>query len=81
MGTTPQGPPATAAIDVDVNGAPLRVAVGTTLLELAAAHGVTPDTRGVAIARNGTVAPRGTWIRVVIAEGDRIEIVRAAAGG
>jgi sulfur carrier protein len=39
------------------------------------------ETRGVAVARNGDVVPRSQWSDVKVIEGDRIEIVTAAAGG
>lgn len=37
--------------------------------------------RGFAIALNGRVVPRTLWGDTSIADGDRIEIVRAMSGG
>jgi len=37
--------------------------------------------QGVAIAVNGEVAPRAAWETTPLAEGDRVEIVRAMRGG
>lgn len=39
------------------------------------------DRRGIAVAVNEEVAPRGTWSAVALATGDRVEILRAAQGG
>lgn len=36
---------------------------------------------GFAIALNGRVVPRARWPQTEVADGDRIEIVRAMAGG
>jgi sulfur carrier protein len=38
-------------------------------------------TRGVAVAVNGTVAPRSTWEGRTLCDGDRIEILTAVQGG
>jgi sulfur carrier protein len=40
-----------------------------------------PSPRGVAVARNGEVVSKSAWDATVVGEGDRIEIVTAAAGG
>lgn len=37
--------------------------------------------RGFAMAHNGRVAPKAEWPRTLLAEGDRVEIIRAMAGG
>jgi sulfur carrier protein len=37
--------------------------------------------RGIAVAVNGQVVPRGEWERAKISKGDRVEIVRALPGG
>ncbi len=52
-----------------------------TVVELLQSAGVDPQARGVAVAVNGTVVPRRDWARQVLADGDRIEIVRPFAGG
>ena len=40
-----------------------------------------PSPRGIAVARNGEVVPKSTWPDTPLRDGDRIEIVTAAAGG
>lgn len=39
------------------------------------------ETRGVAVALNGAVVPRGEWDRTPLNAGDAVEIVRARQGG
>ena len=64
---------------VTVNGAPWQAPARTTFADLVREWCQSP--RGVAVARNGEVVPKSTWDRAVVHEGDRIEIVTAAAGG
>jgi sulfur carrier protein len=40
-----------------------------------------PDSRGVAIAVDGEVVPRGKWSDIQLKEGQRVEVVRAVQGG
>lgn len=47
-----------------------------SLLELIGAPGT-----GIAVARNDSVVRRSDYASHVLAEGDRIEIIRAVAGG
>jgi sulfur carrier protein len=42
---------------------------------------VTRVRRGVAVAINGEVVPRGEWAARRLAEGDSVEILTAAQGG
>lgn len=37
--------------------------------------------RGVAVAVNGEVVPRGSWAATSLADDDRVEILRAVGGG
>jgi len=66
-------------LPVVVNGLPCRVAGGTTVADVVSRHCASPD--GIAVARNREVIPRGAWSSTVLADGDRVEIVTAAAGG
>jgi sulfur carrier protein len=43
--------------------------------------GLQADARGVAVALDGAVLPRGQWGETVLAEGQRVEILTAAQGG
>jgi len=64
---------------VSVNGAERECAEGSTFGQLLEELGI--DVRGVAIARNDEVVRRADLGRERIAPGDRIEIIKAAAGG
>lgn len=39
------------------------------------------DWSAIAVARNGNIVPKSAWDETKLAENDRIEIVRAFAGG
>lgn len=62
-----------------VNGAGRDVPGGTTVAELVRA--VTEQRRGLAVAVNGEVVPRGGWPAMVLRDGDRVEVLSAAQGG
>ena len=65
---------------VEINGERRELAAAeATLAELLATLGI--EANGVAVACNGRVVRRGQYAQQRIAEGDRIEIVRAVAGG
>ena len=40
-----------------------------------------PDPKGFAIALNGAVVRRDLWAATPLADGDRVEIIRAMQGG
>ena len=62
-----------------VNGEPRDVAPGTTLAGLLAQLGA-PD-RGVAVAVDAEVVPRGEWERFTVRDGARVEVLTAVQGG
>lgn len=64
---------------ISVNGEPSDVAPGTTVAQLLADRGA-PD-RGVAVAIDGEVVPRGAWSRTTVKDEARIEVVMAVQGG
>ncbi len=66
-------------MQVWVNGTPQEVPEGQTLRELVEMLGVEPQ--GVAVEVNREVIPRGAYGERVLAEEDRIEVVRAIGGG
>jgi sulfur carrier protein len=63
---------------IQVNGRsePLNVATVAALLDEKEINA-----RGVAVALNGAVVPRGAWPATSVRAGDTIEIVRARQGG
>ena len=65
---------------LQVNGERRELSLAdATLAEVLAALGI--EARGIAVACNDRVVRRGEFAQQRIAEGDRIEIVRAVAGG
>jgi sulfur carrier protein len=63
-----------------VNGEP-RERAGATIAELLAELGVEIRARGVAVAVDGEVVPRGEWQERRINEGERVEALSAMQGG
>jgi len=55
------------------------VPAGTTIAALMAEHGVAE--KGVAVAVDGTVVPRASWMTVRLVEGTRVEVLTAVQGG
>jgi len=55
---------------------------GTTIADLVRhVAGVDPDGRGVAVAIDAVVVPRGAWATTAVADGARVEVVGAVQGG
>lgn len=73
------GAPVEPAVPVAVNGEPREVPAGCTVDRLLALVGV--GGRRVAVAVNRHVVPRSQHGRVVLAAGDRVEILEAVGGG
>lgn len=67
-----------AAIRVNGSEEPLSAATVAELLQL---KEISPDMRGVAVARNGELVPRAQWASTPLRTGDAIEIVIAKQGG
>jgi sulfur carrier protein len=63
-----------------VNGEP-RESAGATIAELLSELGVEVQARGVAVAVDGEVVPRGEWADRRINEGERVEALSAMQGG
>ncbi len=64
---------------VVANGNPVELPDGAGLLDLFAALGV--GARWVVAEVNGRAIPRAEMGSVALADGDRVELVRAVAGG
>ncbi|HEV2262775.1 MAG TPA: sulfur carrier protein ThiS [Candidatus Rubrimentiphilum sp.] len=62
-----------------INGEPREIPDGLTVGALL--RHLDAPARGIAIAKNDRVVRRGTYAQEVVREGDRIEIIRAVAGG
>jgi sulfur carrier protein len=64
-----------------VNGRPRELPSGTTVSALLEALDVPGGERGVAIAVDAEVVPRGEWATTTVGEGARVEVLRAIQGG
>ena len=66
-------------MNVLVNGRPTELESGATVESVLAVLDV-PD-RGVAVAVDAEVVPRGKWPEHQLSEGARVEVLRAIQGG
>jgi sulfur carrier protein len=66
---------------VAINGLATEVPDGVTVAGVLAELNVPGAARGVAVAVQGEVVPRGQWVRMSLRDGDRIEVVGAIQGG
>jgi sulfur carrier protein len=64
-----------------VNGESQQLAPGTTVAGVVASMPGVPDGRGVAVAVDGEVVPRGRWDRTELSDGAHVEVVVAVQGG
>jgi sulfur carrier protein len=69
------------SIAVHINGAPENLTDATTIADLLRAQGIDPGARGIAVAINEAIVPCASWAETALTAGDRIEIVKAFAGG
>ena len=67
-------------VEIVVNGEPRQIAAAN-VRALLGALGYDATGRGLAVARNDEIVPRGEWETTPLAPGDRIEIVGAVQGG
>jgi thiazole synthase len=65
---------------IDLNGAAHELAAGATLAVAVEAAGA-EATRGVAVALDGEVVPRGEWGSTPLTEGSKVEVLAAIQGG
>jgi sulfur carrier protein len=66
---------------VAVNGVEREISDGATITGVLAALDVPGHARGVAVAVEGEVVPRGRWTTTRLREGDRVEVLSAVQGG
>jgi sulfur carrier protein len=64
---------------VTINGEPRELPEGATV-EAAVRELGAPD-RGVAVAIDGEVVPRGDWASTRVRDGQQVEVLRAVQGG
>ncbi len=66
-------------MEITVNGASRQFSAALTVAGLVEALGYAG--KRIAVERNGEIVPRGRHADVVLADGDRLEIVVAVGGG
>ena len=65
---------------VTINGERRELDDGATI-EVAVRAAGAPDGRGVAVALDGEVVPRGEWATTELREGQELEVLHAVQGG
>jgi sulfur carrier protein len=66
---------------VVLNGESAEIEAGAAVAQAVEAAGAEADGRGVAVAVDGEVVPRGEWDSTELREGQRVEVVKAVQGG
>jgi sulfur carrier protein len=64
-----------------LNGQRSELRAGQTLASVLVGLGLRVDARGVAVAVDGEVVPRGHWEAFALADGARVEVLTAMQGG
>jgi sulfur carrier protein len=66
---------------IELNGRAIELGDDATLVDAVSEAGVEAEARGVAVALDGEVVPRGEWGRVELHDGQSVEVVGAVQGG
>jgi sulfur carrier protein len=66
---------------IRVNGTPTEGRDGATIADLLADLGIDAGARGVAVAVDGEVVPRGEWPARAVPRGAQVEALTAMQGG
>jgi len=66
---------------IELNGTPKELPEGATLDAAVRASGAGKGARGVAVALDGEVVPRGEWEATPLREGQEVEVLAAIQGG
>ena len=68
-------------MNLRLNGEPRELPEGATVADAVRASGMPALARGIAVAVDGEVVPRAEWDGFAVAEGARVEVLRAIQGG
>jgi sulfur carrier protein len=68
-------------VNVVLNGERRELPDGCSVSRAVVASGAEPGGRGVAVAVDGEVLPRGSWDAVELHPGQRVEVLQAVQGG
>jgi thiazole synthase len=66
---------------IELNGAPQELRPGATLADAVRETGAPDDARGLAVALDGEVVPRGEWDATPLRDGQAVEVLAAIQGG
>jgi sulfur carrier protein len=66
---------------IELNGVAAELPDGASVAQAVAATRAEAQRRGVAVAVEGEVVPRGEWEATSLREGQAVEVVRAIQGG
>ena len=66
---------------IELNGVAAELPDGASVAQAVAATGAEAQRRGVAVAVEGEVVPRGEWEATHLRDGQAVEVVRAIQGG
>jgi sulfur carrier protein len=66
---------------VILNGRRINLAEHPSVVQAVTAAGAPAGGRGVAVAVDGEVVPRGEWESTELHEGQRVEVLQAVQGG
>ena len=66
---------------IELNGETAELPDGASITEAVAAAGADGERRGIAVAVDGEVVPRGEWNATNLRDGQAVEVVSAIQGG
>jgi len=68
-------------VRVTLNGEARELGQDASVVDAVAASGAEPEGRGLAVAVDGEVVPRGEWGAFELRDGQRVEVLKAVQGG
>ena len=67
--------------EIVLNGERMKLPEGASAADAVRASGADVEARGVAVALDGQVVPRGEWSSTPLTEGGQVEVLTAVQGG
>jgi sulfur carrier protein len=68
-------------VRIALNGDERELRDDATVVDAVVAAAGDADRRGIAVALEGEVVPRGRWAATALADGQRVEVLEARQGG
>jgi len=68
-------------MEIILNGEPRQITDGLDVRDMLSAIDLDPEQKGIAVAVNAAVVPRGNWASTQILEGDQVDVIHAVQGG